>query len=1167
MRLTTVILIASLVQVSAATYAQRINFNQPHATLKSLLKEIRRQTGYDIYFDGNLISENQRVDIRLQDATLSEALDKTTLGLKLSYEINGKTIILKKKKATSFLDRILTNIQSIDVRGRILNSDGTPVAGATVKVIGTKNFTYTSPQGYFILTRVAENASIEINFVGYKSKVLAAVSDIGVVTLEVLETNLQEVSINTGYQSISKQKMTGATTTITSQELEKRYTPNILDNLEGRIPGLVNYRGTTAIRGVSSFTSTARNPLVVVDGLPIEGSLANINPYDVESVTVLKDAAAASIYGIRASNGVIVVTTKKAKGQGTSVEFSTDVTLSDKVDYTKFNYLTPSQQVDLESTYANYLYTNPTTGAANVNGTATQITNGSPLTPVTYLYYQLATNRITQAQLEAAKNSYKQNDFRKQYADNALLNQLLQQYNLAVRSNGEKFGSNLVLNYKTDNNGIINAYNRQLNIFYKGSYKLGDFLIVDFGVNGVLGKVKASNSAYAMNGNNVSPYLNLLDGDGIRQYYTTTDYNAYNTLVGATPQLQSMAFNHLDELDKDMKMTNQYNTRYFLNVKAKIFSGLTFSPQFQYENGLSKSSAYSEADSYVMRYLRNVYTTRSATAPNYTYNYLVPAGGKLATSQQSADSWTARGQFDYAKVIGKHEFTIIAGTEFRESLSKGTNGLYLGYDDQLQTQSTTSVNFPALSALTTTSFFKPTFNTANLYATYIGDQISLIPEVRQRSNSVYTTGQYTYDSKYNVFGSYRKDYADVFGLDKQYRGRPLWSVGLSWILNREEFMSDLDWVSFAKLRATYGVTGNIPTGLSSRLVANSTLPANVVTQLPVSVVESSANPLLRWEKTATTNVGLDFALLGSRLSGSFDWYRKKGSDIFASTRIDPSEGFTSQIINNGNLLNNGLELSLQYQWLKPESVNGFSFSTSLVAAHNNNKVTYVDQVANTPQLLTTDGSLKTDYPVRSIFSYQYTGINSAGQPQWLKADGTLTSVALTANDVNAIIYSGGLDPKLTVALTNQFNYKGFSLNVLAVYYGGHYQRANQPTLLTGPNYGSMPSYLLNAWTPTNTNTIIPGFGQYAPPSTLPAGHLANSDAFVVSSDFIKIRSVTLGYQLPSILTSKLGSKNIALRFQLNNPKALWIRNNAGIDPETGTAPILTSYVFGLNFNL
>jgi hypothetical protein len=376
-----------------------------------------------------------------------------------------------------------------------------------------------------------------------------------------------------------------------------------------------------------------------------------------------------------------------------------------------------------------------------------------------------------------------------------------------------------------------------------------------------------------------------------------------------------------------------------------------------------------------------------------------------------------------------------------------------------------------------------------------------------------------------------------------------------------------------EIKGSYGVTGNIATGVNSFLTANSTLPANSVTNAPVSVVTSAANPALRWEKSATFNMGVDFTLFNNNLSGSLDWYKKTSTDLLFTTRIDPSEGFTSQIINNGGLVNNGIELMLNYNWIKSTSRGGISWSSMLSLSHNKNKITYVDAVAVLPAQLV-GGGYKVGYPVNSLFSYQYKGLNSVGQPQWLKADGTLTTVAMTsANDLGAIAYSGGTDPVNVIGLTNTVYYKGFSLNVLAMYYGGQYLRTTAPEVYqSGASYGSMPSYLSRSWTPANTATNIPGFGQYAPgnyagTSIVPSGYLAGSDAFVSAGDFIKIRSVVLGYQLPQLWTGKLGAKNVRLTFQLNNPKALWLKNDIGVDPETGGAAMPTSYVFGLNFNL
>jgi TonB-linked SusC/RagA family outer membrane protein len=1169
MRLTTVILLASLMQVSAAGFAQKISLIKTNAKLKTVLRELRLQSGYDFLYTEKQLQLAKPVDIHVNGAEIGEVLKTVFNDQPLSYTIREKTVVISVK-TPSFIDRMINLFTDIRISGKVLDDQGNPAEGVTITVKGSDRKTVSDKDGLFSITVQKSDDVLVFTSVSMETRELGLDNRTELtVNLRPKSNALKEVSINTGYQIIKKESSTGSTVTVGSAELEKRYTPNIIDNLEGRVPGLVNFRGATTIRGVGTINAS-RNVLVVVDGLPIEGSIANINPYDVESITVLKDASASAIYGVRAANGIIVVTTKKAKDKRTSVEFSSDLTITEKPDI-NYNLLSPAQQVDLESSYYNFYYltTTPAAIAANLTSTANTISNGYPVTPVQYGYYQLAKGVINQNELDNQLSGFKQNDFRKQFSDNALQNNLLQQYNLAVRTDGNKFQSSLVANYKTDNTGIINAYNRQLNLFYKGTYQLNSWMDVNFGVNGVLGKSRSSNSNFATSGTNVSPYTRLLGENGQRIQYSLSDYNMYNTNPATMPRY-NMLVNHLDELGLDQRIGKQQNTRYFVNATAKILPGLTFSPQFQYESSINNVSAYSEQESHVMKYLKNVFNSTPSAANPSIYNALLPEnGGKLATVNSTSDAWTARGQLDYRKVTGKHAMYITAGTEFRQTLSKGTRGLLLGYDDQLQSQATTSVSYPAFVNYKSPTF-KPAFGTSTLYSDYLANPVGLIPEDKHRFNSGYAQADYTYNNKYNVSGSYRIDYADVFGLDKKFRGRPLWSAGLGWNIHNEDFMSGINWVNFLKLRATYGVTGNIQPGVSSVLTANSTL-FNAATNVPASVVTNAANPELRWEKTTTANLGLDFTALGSRLNGSFDWYRKKGTDLLFTKRIDPSEGFTSQIINNAGLLNNGFELSLQYNWIKPGRKEGFNWSTLFVVSKNNNKITYIDEISVQPLSLV-QGGYKVGYPVNSIYSFQYKGLNEVGQPQWLKADGTLTTVALTGSDLNAVVYSGGTDPKINMAVTNEIYFRNFSLNVLAVYYGGQYLRTQVPSPYNSPTSGSMPSYLANSWTPGNTNTNIPGFGQYYPStypgsSQIPAGHLENSDAFITSGDFIKITSIVLGYQLPAQWAAKIGSKNVKLHFQLNDPKPLWVKNDFNVDPQTGGARRLSSYVFGVNFNL
>lgn len=1167
MRLTTVILIAAIMHVSAASLAQKITILQKNAPLKSVLNQLRDQSGYDIVFSEMLLQQSLPVSISLKGVEIDEALQSIFRNQPFKYTIRDKTVVISAKER-SFIDRAVDFFKDIVVSGTVTDENGKPLSGVTVQIKGTNKRAITGAEGKFSITADQKDDVLVFTSIMTDLQEINLANRTQLIVSLKMKTNLlQEVAINTGFQTIAKQRMTGATVTVGSEEIAKRYNANIINSLEGRVPGLVNYQGTTTIRGVSTINAS-RAVLVVVDGLPIEGSVANVNPYDVERVTVLKDAAAAAIYGARAANGVIVITTKKAKGGRTTIDFSSDITITEKPNL-NYNLLTPAQQVDLENSYYSNYYTNI---AGTIANTATAINRGDPITPVQYAWYQKAQNQITQPQLDDRLNDFRKNDFRQQYADNALLNAVLQQYDLSIRTDGSKYNSSLILNYKTANSGIINAYDRQLNIFYKGSYQFSKWLDVNFGVNGILGKTKSSASSFATSASNVSPYLQLLDDSGQRAYYTTSDYNMYNTTAASMPRY-SMNVNHLEELEKDQRLTKQNYTRYFANVNVRILPGLIFSPQFQYESLINNSSNYSEPDSYIMRYIKSVYyKVPQGTTPETYKNLLPENGGKFATTNSTGDYWTARAQLSYRKSFGKHGIDLSTGTEFRQTMNKGTNGLLLGYDDQLQSQSTTTVNYPALFAYNTSLTFKPNTSTTNLYNTYLNNTIGLIPEITHRTNSGYAVANYSYDNKYSASGSYRIDYADVFGLDKRFRGKPLYSAGLAWNINKEDFMSAQKWIDFLKLRTSYGITGNMSQDVTSFLTASSTLPPNAATNAPVSVVTNAANPELRWEKSATLNVGLDFALFNNRLSGAIDWYRKKSTDLLFTQRIDPSEGFTSQITNNGGLVNNGVEFNLGYSWTDPSKAGGIQWKSTLVLSHNKNKITYVDEVSVLPIPLV-QGGYKVGYPVNSLYSFQYQGLSSLGQPQWLKADGTLTTVALTGSDINAVVFSGGTDPINNIALTNEIYYKGFSLNVLAVYFGGQHLRGVYPEIYAGGlGYSSSPSYLLNSWTPGNTTSIVPGYGQYSPgtypgTSITPSNHLRYSDTFVYAGDFIKIRNITLGYQLPAHLAQKLGSKGVSLRFQLNNPKALWVNNKVNIDPETGGARSLTSYVFGFNFNL
>ena len=374
-----------------------------------------------------------------------------------------------------------TASRNVNLKGRVTGPDGQPIAGAVVQNLTEKTFASTDSDGnYTLLVKDPQKAEMEVSFLGMDTFTEALA---GRTRLDVQLSDSQlflEGSVVTGYQEIQLRKVTGAISTVSAKTIEERYSPSLLQNLEGRVAGLSTYGGKLTIRGISSMYAES-SPLLVVDGLPIEGDIDDLNPYDIESVNVLKDAAAAAIYGARASNGIIVITTKSAREKGRiDVDFSSNITLyqNRNLDYGANFYLTPEQQVKVERDYYDYYFIHSDGEVADPFTSMESVlaNSASRISPIRYAYYMLAKGEYTQAQVDELCNRLSKNNFAKEYGDAVYRPQLLQQYNLALRSRADRFQSSFVVNYRTDNAGTINSFDDQISVNYKGAYDMTSWL-------------------------------------------------------------------------------------------------------------------------------------------------------------------------------------------------------------------------------------------------------------------------------------------------------------------------------------------------------------------------------------------------------------------------------------------------------------------------------------------------------------------------------------------------------------------------------------------------------------------------------------------------------------------------------------------------------------------
>ena len=1058
------------------------------------------------------------------------------------------------------------------VKGVVTDENDEYIAGVSVLNTNSKQYATSDLEGKYSI-KASEGDKLTFSFVGMQNASVT-VGKSAVINVKMQSDLVLESIVVTGYQDIQKEKVTGAISTVTSKKIEERYTPNILNNLEGRVAGLTTYGGKTTIRGTSSLYAET-SPLLVVDGLPVEGRIEDLNPYDIESINVLKDAAATAIYGARASNGIIVITTKKAKDEGKiDIDFSTNYTIWEKqnVDYGANFKMNAAQQVKVESEYYDYYYFNNDGEVVDPIGSTetTLLTGRASLSPIQMAYYNLAKGNITRAQLDATLAELGKNNYAKEFADLIYKRQFLQQYNLSLRSRTDKFQSNLILNYKHDNSGIINAGTSALNISYKGTYEIAKWLTASFSINGIYGSEKEAGYDYNSGHRNIwgrAAYETMYKEDGsLRKFYPgTSGYEEWWENPANSEGLYHMGVIYRDEYYNNTVETKRQHIRYHGDLLFKIIDGLTANAQFIYEDSRATEEWHANEKSSLARQIRNAYTIKEADG---SFTYLTPRnGGMLRSTTTNGAYWTTRGQANYTKEIGKHSIAAIAGLEFRQTKTNGRKSLVLGYDEQLQNSATHTVDFAKLGQMETSPWYMQGQYRAKqmIFDPYFEDGMGIIVEQLHRYASGYANATYTYDNKYNVFGSFRKDYADVYGLNAKFRGKPLWSVGAAWNMNNEEFMKDITWIDMLKLRVSYGVTGNIYHGATSYMTASST-GLNQYTNQPYGEIASPANPNLKWEQSRTIDVGIDFGVLENRLRGSIDFYNKDIEDVFSNKSIDPTTGFASMFMNTASLYNRGVEMQLTADWYREKSRGGFAWSTSFTYSYNKNEVTSVENPAARAYELT-NNPYRVGYPSSAIWSYRFAGISDKegekGQTLWY-GDNDVIKHSVQGNSIDVLEYSGQKDPVTVMGMDNRFSFKNFSLSILMAYYGGHKMRAQIQEETMGMTTQAIPSYFVDAWTPEKP-TNVPGIGRYSSTSKGPESYTSNIS--VHDADFLKIRNIVFGYDVPERWLKSTGLNRATIRFQIDNPKALWVKNKIGVDPETLGLRNPSSFILGININL
>lgn len=1030
------------------------------------------------------------------------------------------------------------NQQQTKITGIVKDEFGESVPGANILVKGTTNGTITDIDGKFVIN-AHPGETLIISFVGYanlEQKLAPSKTDY-TIFLKPDNQLLDEVIV-TGYQTISKERATGSFAIMTPKDMEGKLQTNVLDRMEGMVAGMKVIPGKTPeIRGVSTL-SGSKTPLYVVDGIPYEGSLDAINPADIVNVTVLKDATAASIYGARSANGVIVISTRMGQAGKTRVNYTGSIKFNPLPDRDYYNYTSSAETVDLMKDLFKRSHN-------------TYDPNDRRSTNEVYLLmYQHEAGEITADELEKQLNVYRNQDRYSQVKDAFLRNaEMTHQHNLSFNGGSEMYKYALSVNFQESLPFEKEQSTDRLGFNWKNQFNFFKWLRVDVGVinsnvnqdydNGVTG--------YGLLNGGTS-YRMLRNADGTpAQWYQGKSQLELDRLNGLG--LQDETYIPLNEL----KNTHyNYNSKYWnTNVGASItiMDGLSLDLRYQTETTSTFSKQYDSKDAYKVKTQINDGTKIDKATGKVTN--LMPVGGQVAETRGANNSYTMRAQLNFNKsFLDMHDIQVIAGAERRKVTFESSYIKKLGYDD-------VSLSYKTINELDLGVQQK---GTEAIYGSFsYQDKTPAFSYKDDRYVSFYANASYTFNKRLTATGSVRMDQSNLFGTDPKYQYKPLWSVGAHYAL-----LQNWKWVDRLAVRATYGINGNVAKGSGPYMISSNSVSGNYYTNEFYSDITTPPNPSLRWEKTGVTNIGVDFTLLKGRLSGSVEYYNKSTVDLLGNRAIDPTFGWSKLLLNYGSMRNSGLEVSLQSENI---TINDFRWTSNFIFSYNKNKLTKIENSGTSAYSYFSSAQNREGYAMNSLFSIRYAGLDKEGFPQAYKADGSIVG-DYSLLEKEDLVYSGTQNPPYSASLSNRLAYKGFDVDFMFVFYGGHKLRDVASGYLFNMypvmnSTGAVDRDRLNYWkNPGDENdpNMAPRFMYKESRSGATSPLWQYADKHIQKGDYIKLRDLSLGYTFPREWMRKYFVENLRVSLQIQN-LWYWAANDKGLDPEAwnGTTSRGTHY--------
>ncbi len=1063
------------------------------------------------------------------------------------------------------------------VTGTVLEEDGQPALGVTVMIKGTTIGMVTDHNGTFSLRVPDKQGQILVfSCIGKVTQEHPLNRDNYRITLLDDSEELIGAVVNTGYQKLDRRMSASAISSIAGEDVLQNNAISVDNMLQGKIPGLMVLGSSSTpgaatkirIRGTSTISGN-REPLWVVDGVILDdpvslsteelndldnvnligNAISGLNPIDIESIDVLKDASATAIYGVRAANGVIVVTTKKGRTGTPRVNYAGSVTVTERPGYNRLQRMNSQERVDvsreIEQKGLTYRFVPARVGYEG-------------------LLYDLYDKNIDY------------DTFREKVADMEVLNtdwfDAIYRTSVSQRHNVSISGGTNTLNYYVS--GSFNKENANVkgtgvtsyNVMAKTQARFRDNLIGTF-------QVRANTSAKDYLHSSISPYGYAYNTSrAIPLYNEDGSLAFYNKSMG---NQNPLTYNVLHEIAHSGQTINNDGANFNANLEWTVITGLRLTGTLAMNIANTTQKSWFDEQTYAAASMRMLplgveFPTDDPTEPFRASQCRLPYGGELRSADSRNFGYTARFQTDYNKLFnGRHNMTLAAGTEARSTRYTGISTVQWGYlpDRGEKFVQINPAEWPA-------------------YGQMVLESPDVVTNRLSNYLSFYAIASYAYRSRYIINANVRADGSNKFGQDKSTRFLPIWSVSARWNIMNEPFFKDVMWMNELALRTSYGIQGNVSDDQTPNMIIKMG-GLDPFSGDYISTISKLPNRFLKWEKTNSFDVALDFSFLDNRLGGTVEYYYKTGHDQIVSTPVSPTTGSSTMSLNVGDIMNKGYEFILN---AVPVRTKDFRWSVSLNSARNINRVTRGGaQNGYTWEDYVNGRAVLKGYALNSFFAYKYAGLNEQGLPTFKDTEeGEDTTFEQMMDQVFDL--AGNRVPLMQGGFSSNFSWKGLTLGLFFSYQLGakgrlNYLYSNSGQYLPNPEQ-NMSSEFVDRWRQpgdeqttdipalsTNNMSFTSLFGSRRQYKIADNGwQMYNqSDLRVVRTDFLRLRSAYLRYNLPQDFCKKLRVQYANIRFEAYNLFLLASKDLKGQDPEQiglgsfgATTPPVSSFSLSLD---